>query len=337
MAEQLPDYSVGNWSINTALSVSPWSSLWWTTGGITNIPGDSVGWLLAQGWIITGVSYDATTVPATPRYAMAKQVLNTATVLQHLLNDFTIKDNDAHWANELRFNLVVTHWAGLLQNTENYLDTQAAEQESHVSVYLGNLDSYMDAVDEDIDENENALASLESEYSTHATTATGYLNDLGTTETARINEKFAASLATQLQQLTDRGLYSAGVAADITARNTRDLNEELAALNDRLNREKWENQHRVYGQQVAMRQALSENQHRVIVEKMNVANARLAGLQNTHAEDMQLMKYMLDTRNQLLVGLYGFVERRDDIPPAWSDLAKIVAGLGDSGAGWISP
>lgn len=337
MAEQLPDYGVPNWSINTALSVSPWSSLWWTSGVIGSIPGDSVGWMLAQGWQIVGVSYDATTNPPTAYYSMGKQVLNTAMVLQHLLNDFTIKDNDAHWATELRYNLVVQHWAGLLQTTENYLDTQAVEQAEHVTLYLADLDNYMDLVDTVIDENEAAISQLEGDYTVHAPTATAFLNDLGATETARIAEKFTASLSTQMQMLTDMGMYDSIRAIDITERNTRDHNEEIVALNDRLMREKWENQHRIYQQQVEMRKSLEDYNHKAIVEKMNVSAARLSGRQQQHTDDMQLMKYMLDERNKLLVGLYGFVERRDDVPPAWADLAKIVVGLGDSGSGWISP
>lgn len=323
MTLPVPDHDVGNWQIYITDSISPWASSWWTTGIITNIPGDAVGWLLAQGWIIASVSYDTSTVPATPRYSMTKQRFLTNTVLQYMLNDFTVKTNAAKNANEVRYNQVVDHWAGLMDVTEDYLDSQAQQQAEHVAVYLGNLDTYMNEITTDI-------STTQTNYTSHVTTSTDFLTGLGTTETARINEKFTASLATQLQQLTDRGLYSAGVAADITARNTRDWNEELAALNDRLNREKWENQHRLYEQQVQMSKEL-------IVNKMNVATARLTGLDRKEEQDMQLMKYFLDTRNQLLVGLYGFVERRDDVGPSWENLAQIVAGLGDSGAGWISP
>jgi len=49
------------------------------------------------------------------------------------------------------------------------------------------------------------------------------------------------------------------------------------------------------------------------------------------------MKMMINERNQILIGLYGFVERRSDIGPSYSDLAQITAGLGDAGGGWISP
>ena len=84
-------------------------------------------------------------------------------------------------------------------------------------------------------------------------------------------------------------------------------------------------------------EAALRHKHLAIVELMNVSAVRLAGLQGKHAEDMELMKYMLNERNQLLIGLYGFVERREDVAPRWEALAEMVAGLGDSGGGWISP
>jgi hypothetical protein len=73
------------------------------------------------------------------------------------------------------------------------------------------------------------------------------------------------------------------------------------------------------------------------IEKMNEAAARLSGLSEKHAEDMVLMKYQLDERNKLLVGIYGFVERREDVSPTFENLAAICTSLGDAGGGWISP
>ena len=379
------------------------------------------------------------------------------------------------------------------------------------------------------------LAKLAEGHTVHVPIATGFLNELGATELARINEKFAASLTTQLQQLVDRGLYSSAVTVDITARNTRDHNEEIAALNDRLNREKWENQHRLYDQQQNMRDrtlagadrihgveqeiharhvgeitsrfglqqnardrtltgldrlhsvkqevyryqatqitglyqllqttrdrtlnaktslyglreanarfnievktrlhdsgqaiqrllveeaarlnqlrvaitqwkasqrdrlleqvqqiesqhlagldkqhaaqqdisrvamserdqllgqlqdavkgilngkerysaltmqnasTLADHKHRIILERMNTAATRLEGQRKMNTENLQLMKYMLDERNGLLMGLYGFVKDREDVGPSINDLTKMIAGLGDSGGGWVSP
>ena len=74
-----------------------------------------------------------------------------------------------------------------------------------------------------------------------------------------------------------------------------------------------------------------------VEEKMNEYAARLEGLKGTHAENMKLMAMNLDERNKLVMGLYSFVERRDDIGPKWESLAQLVTGLADSGGGWVSP
>jgi len=346
---------------------------------------------------------------------------------------------------------------------------------------------------------DDILALLISEYEVHVGIARGFLVDLGTTELARINEQFAANLSAQLQQLTSRGLAATAIVTDITARNQRDRDEQIQALNDRLMREKLENQHRLYGQQVAMRgqtidgavrinsiqqevlryqaslvtgtysllqemrgrilagkqavfsardanhkywvevktnlyaqlqdvrqrmidsadriyqirdvfakwkegetgrlyeqlqqieslyvaaigqqlsarqdvtrteisqrdnllqqlqtalngllsgkdryagalmqitSALAEHKHKAIVERMNTAAARLDGLRSTHDQNRALMAYQLDERNKLLVGLYSFVERREDAAPEWRDMSTMIAGLGDSGQAWMTP
>lgn len=82
---------------------------------------------------------------------------------------------------------------------------------------------------------------------------------------------------------------------------------------------------------------LAEHKHKAIVEKMNEAAQRLAGLSQTHDMCMRLMTYQLDERNKILVGLYGFVERRDDVPPNFEALVQMTAGLGDAGGGWVTP
>ena len=49
------------------------------------------------------------------------------------------------------------------------------------------------------------------------------------------------------------------------------------------------------------------------------------------------MQYQLDERNKLLIGLYAFVERREDVAPQWHEMAQMIAGLSDSAGGWITP
>jgi len=316
-------------------------------------------------------------------------------ILQSLLNSYTVAYNDARWANQIRYNQIIANWTDMLTTSQEQFVDETGEQNTHAGVFLGNLDTYMTEVEALVGQNQptidaaiaaiepyldsaddkfdifeadynTVLALLPDDYDIHAVLARGFLTDLGTTELARINEKFTASLATQNQQLVDRGLYSSAIATDLEARNTRDLNEEIASLNDRLNREKLQNQHTLYGQLTDMRKRTLDGKERVfalwveilkirlasmlqnaelkvrftnnaVAELMGCKMARLNGLKDVHAENMRLMAYQLDERNKLLVGLYGFVERRDDIGPEFSELAKLCVGLGDSGGGWVSP
>lgn len=295
---------------------TPWATAWWNTEYISGIPPESVGWHIANGWRVVQVIPDTTTSPPTPYYTMTKDVLSNIEVLQSVLNYYTVAYNDARWANTGRYADVIDNWTALLDDTEDYHDDQAEDQNEFNTSYLGNLSSYMTEVDGLIDGN---ISTVESETPV-------LLDGLGATEVARINEQFAASLSTQLQDLIDRGLYSSVVAADITQRNTRDRDEQLQKLYDQLNREKVDNSHK-----------LAEHRHRGIVEKMAEYGMQLETQYRVHGDNMKLMQYFLAERNQLLIGLYGFVERRDDTGPTVNDLTSIMVGLADPGGGWVSP
>lgn len=99
------------------------------------------------------------------------------------------------------------------------------------------------------------------------------MTNLGQTELARINEQAASSLSAQMQSLVSRGLYTSIIPADIIARNSRDKDEQIQTLNDRLNREKLDNQHRLYEQQLAVR------------------SRRLDGFDRVHAVRQEVLRY----------------------------------------------
>lgn len=337
MAEKVPEQLAGQSLIFQPLMVSPFSANWFAAETITDIPAESVGWLVSQGWRITGITYDDTTVPPTPYYAMSRESLQNWNILQSLLGEYTTAHNLATTNNAVRYNDILTSWASLLHTSHDHFDVQFDEQDAHAALFLGDLQTYMDKIGVLIDEQLAELAELETNYTTHALTATGYLLDLGVTELARIHEAFDATLSQQLQKLTDDGLYNSIRAADITARNARDRNQEIVALNDRLMREQWENQHRIYEQQTGMKRQKMDEKTRAIAGKFNEATQRLAGLQQEHEEWMRLMAYQLDERNKILVGIYGFVENRTDAYPSFEALTQIAVGLGDAGGGWVTP
>ncbi len=324
--EQEPDQS----ELVVPPLVNPYFSIWWTSQTVSGVDDTVMGWLVAQGWRITSVTQDNSTTPPTLYYELAKQEMDSTRVLLDLCNSFTVAYNDALKYTEIRYNEVVRDWTETLQATHDQLQQQVNHQNAQLGVYITDLNRYMDEVNALTKANRDALIL---DYSRHVDATEALLTGLGTTELARIHEAFAATESVQLQDLTDRGLYSSAVASDIKERNTRDKNEAIAELNDRLNREKLTNNHTLYGQNVS----LSEFKNQAIAAIMNANVTRLEGWKSVHADDMRLMAYQLDTQNNLLIGLYSFVERRDDVAPQWKDLSQMIAGLGDSAGGWLTP
>lgn len=694
---QVPEQNPGQSTIEFARVDNPFLSVWWSTQTVSGVPENVMGWLVAQGYEITGITQDNTTVPPTNYFALTKEGMQPLEVLAALCNSYTIAANEARSANQLRYNEIVVNWTEMIDSSHDQFNLQTAEQNAQAGVFMTDLDEYMTAIESLIEDNQSqiALDAIESktaleemdsrladletnaaatavtigglltdqetnlqayitaydnklteldqnvtahiatvlgevgaldtvmedhianylqqfdalqanynfhltdidallanvsdnvstyvadvdtiltaldtdyqaidadlsaisvsagtliddhtvdyqavlaallgdytthasltrsianflsiDYTTHESAATGFLTGLGTTELARINEQFAAQLSVQLQSLVSRGLSTATLITDVTERNHRDRDEQIQLLNDRLNREKLDNQHklydqqrgirtqtmdnehRLYDQQVGMRtrtldgknqlhsvrqevlryqaslisgvyallqdvrnrtlsgkqaifsakdaserlaievksslyaqlqdirqrtidsldrvyqlrdvyakwsntethrlyeqlqqieqlfiecaerqhtakqtvtrtemsqrdillqqlqtaltgllggkerfstlllqnaNTLAEHKHRAIVERMNTATQRLEGWKSVADENRRLMSYMLDERNKLLIGLYGFVERRDDVGPSWNDMARLISAMGDSSGGWIQP
>lgn len=119
-------------------------------------------------------------------------------------------------------------------------------------------------------------ATLASDYATHVTTATAFLTSLGTTELARINETFDDAQTANNQALVNRGFYSSAITTQMTLQVERERSQAIFELNDRLNREKWENQHRLYEQQFKMRLGALEASYKMFQGAAEVLAARLS-------------------------------------------------------------
>ena len=141
-------------------------------------------------------------------------------------------------------------------------DTAQAEYDTMTSGL--DLPAIISGVDSAVADYETAIAAFNAEYddlaailladfTTHQAITRALLLDLGTSELARITEAFDNSLANETQKLTDRGFYSSAIITDITNRNTRDRDDAISALNDKLNREKLDNEHKLYEEQFRMR------------------------------------------------------------------------------------
>lgn len=132
------------------------------------------------------------------------------------------------------------------------IEAQFPAHESVITSLLGELTDAFDATETTL---VALLTTLRNDYASHASTATAFLTDLGATRLARINEQFDNLKSDGNQRLANRGFYSSAIVTQMEARVERERQEAITELNDKLNREKWENQHRLYDQQQAMRGA----------------------------------------------------------------------------------
>jgi len=693
----VPEQDPGQSVLLLPAVANPFLSVWWSTQTVTQVPENVMGWLVAQGYEVTGITQDTTTVPPTNYFALTREGMKPLEVLLSLCNSYTTAANEARESNQIRYNEILVNWKQMIDSSHDQFNAQTAEQNAQAGVFMTDLDSYMTAIETLIADNQtelgleaatakvalvemdsrlseletnaaanavtinnllteqdtnlqtyitdydaqldelqqnvadhitavlgevssletvldehvadysqqfdsllanynfhvadidallanvasnvstyvsdvnailtaldadyqavetdlgairttagtlvdnhvvdygSILALLSGDYTTHATEtrgitdamafdytahsseATGFLTGLGATELARINEQAASSLSVQMQKLVSSGLYMSTIPVDVIERNWRDRDEQIQALNDNLNRQKFDNQHKLFEQQRVMRgqtmdnehklyeqqramrgqtldgksqlhavqqevlryqaslisgvysllqetrnrvlsgkqaifaakdaserlglevqsrlyaqlqdvrqktidsadrvyqlrdvyakwantethrtyeqlqqirqqfveaterqhaakqavtqaeisqrdillqqlqaaltgvlggkerfssllmqnaNTLAEHKHKAIAQRLDTAVKRLTGWQSVADENRKLMAMQLDERNKLLIGLYSFVERREDIGPAWEDMSKTIAGLGDSGGGWLQP
>ena len=476
---------------------NPLEGVWFTTQTISQVPENVMGWLVAQGYEITGITQDTSTTPPTNYFALTKQGMDNVRAVTELCNSYTIAANDARWSNQVRYNEVILNWSQMILSSHGQFDAQTEEQNAQAGVFMTDLDEYMTAVETLIDDNrsqlvldaaeakaalvemDSRLADLETnaaanaviigtllteqetnlqtyitdydsqlteldqnvaahiatvlgevdaletvleshvvdylqqfdsltsnynahladidellatvaenvstytgdvnsildlldtdyqsvdadlgeirtsagaivsthavdyqaildllagDYSTHATlarsivaflatdytphatatrsiTATllsdytthdgaarGFLDGLGATELARINEEFAARLATQLQMLVTRGLSTSTLITDVTERNGRDRDEQIQLLNDRLNRERFENQHKLYEQKRSVRGQTMDNEHRLYEQQRVMRGQTVDNEHKLYEQQLGMRTRMMDGENQL--------------------------------------
>lgn len=476
---------------------NPFLSIWWATQTVSQVPESIMGWLVAQGYEVTGITQDTTTSPPTNYFAMTREGMRPQETLLSLCNAYTVAANEARDANQVRYNQVIFNWAEMINGSHDQFNAQTEAQNAQAGMFLTDLDGYMTSVETLIDDTQTELAvdaaeakvalvdmdsrlselednaaanavtigdllteqdtnlqtyiadynsrlaeldqnvtshiaevlgevgaldtilddhiagyiqqfdslaanynnhvadidallasvadnvstyvgdvnailtlfdtdyqsvetdlgaikttagtlvdahvvsyqavldllatdysthatltrsivnflatdytphatttrgitdALASDYATHDSSARGFLDGLGATELARINEEFASKLSAQLQSLTSRGLYTSAIVADVTERNHRDRDEQIQLLNDRLNREKFDNQHKLYEQQRSMRSQIMDNEHRLYEEQRAMRGQTIDGENRLYEQQLGMRTRTLDGQNQL--------------------------------------
>jgi len=264
--------------------------------------------MLAQGFEISGV-FPLPDINGNLNnvYSMGRTRLNNARVVSDLLQSFTEAYNEGRTANDKRYEDIIRLWTEMLDKSEEHIDGAKVELENEIVLHMTTLDA------------------LETEYDTFFADVRDDLSNLNITLNAdriRVNNQFDALVAAEGQRLASRGFYSAALISSITA----GVEERRAlALTEVSERE----------QRLIADIALRKNQVYVDVLRMRsgIIDTKM-GLTNRKQE---FLKYQLDERNRTLVGLFGFVEKREDTYPGLGAMAQVSASLGESGsAAWRS-
>lgn len=391
---EVPEQSPGQSPILLPPVANPFLSIWWSTQTVSNVPENVMGWLVAQGYAVTGITQDNTTVPPTNYFALTREGMKPLEVLLSLCNSYTIAANEAREANQVRYNEVVVNWTQMIDSSQDQFNAQTAEQNAQAGMFLTDLDEYMTAIETLITDNQtqlgldaaeaksalvvmdsrlseledNAAANaviingllsglstnvntyvseietilaaldadyvsveadleaiktnagdlvndfagdfqavldqIEIDYTVHEVQAKEFLDDLGATETVRINEQAAASLSVQMQMLVSKGLYMSTIPVDVTERNFRDRDENLQLHNDRLMREKLDNQHKLYQQQFAMRTRMMDAQTQLHAVRQEVLRYQASLITGVY-------ELLQNIRNRILAGKQAILSARD--------------------------
>ena len=280
---------------------SPYQSNWFLTTSVYGVSEEALPWMLAQGWTISGTVTDKTVYPWVVTYSMVRTVVQNYNILHKLLEELTTAYNDGRKANDTRYDDIVALWGEVLDKSQTHLAAAETELDGYVTIAL------------------STLASLQEDYDAFyaATKATFDGIDLtGEADEARINEQWDGEKAKQHQAILDRGFYSSELISAIDARIERERALALTDLSEKLMR-----------LTVDVKAKQASIYADVLKARMGLVSAKL-GIEDKQQE---LLRYQLDERNKLLVGLFGFMERRTDSYPDLGMMAQLASALGEGG------
>lgn len=294
----MPDISPSFSALSQLTFTSPNVGGWYFAQNIGLVPDTVAPFLAAHGFLVNGgTEHYIAGEFAGYLLNMERNKFSRLDAMQILLNTMVDTFNEGRSLNSTRYNDLLTNLQSLLSNNQadvtSFLNTEVTNSSGYVTLMLSTKDQ------------------LATDYTSHAATATAFLTGLGVTELARINEEYDDKEASINQQVLDKGLYSSLIPTQVAVQIARERSERITDLNDKLNREKWENQHRLYEQQFRMR-----------VQGMQT-------LLSTGQWKADLLKYQLDTRSNLALALFGIVERREDDYPGIGDMSALITAMGD--------
>jgi len=293
--------------ITPTTKTPPTMNGWYVTQTISGVTEESKPMMLSAGWEPVSTRTDKTVWPWVVTYTMRRTSLLNQNVLHELLTDFTNSFNEGRAANHKRFEDVVTSYKEMLDKTQVQLAAMEEHLDDAISIHVTTLDE----LDADYDE---LFEQIKTEIDGLALTLDA--------DRLRVNDNFDGQISAAQQDLINRGLYTSGGWPTIQAGIEDRRETQLTEISQRE-------------QQLVADLALRKNEIylRAFQMRNNIINSKMA----LTDRKQQFLRYELSERNNVLVGMYGFVERRNDGYPDLNAMAQLTASIAESGASsWYS-
>ncbi len=230
---------------------------------------------------------------------MERVTFNHGAAIQDLLTRMTAAYNEGRQSNDTRYEDLIRNLDDLLDKAQQHMDSAKTDLDAQIVLHMARLDTLEDEYDDFFTDIQTDLDGLTVSLDADRT---------------RVNNQFDALVTASQQDLANRGFYSSGLISGIES----GIEERRAlALTEITERE----------QRLIADITLKKNG--IYVDVLKMRSGLIGAKMELTNRQQQFLAYQLDTKNNLALAMFGFVERREDSYPGLGDMAAAVTSLGD--------
>jgi len=344
MKEINPLLYITNWTPipETILNASNWFETEYMSVVIDETEGTSIGWFLAQGWIITGTTTETrnrvvgsssesseseSSSKAYDRYGHKDGSVygsgsaensneTTRTFFTHTYRMKRRKLQSERVLQDMITQFTKAYNEGRLINDRRYDEIvtiynvmSTATQEDMLSMAADDLkyDTIIDGI----------ITALPTDFATYESRVEGLLTGYGESHRDRINTQFDNQLSKARADLISRGMYNGTVWTSVASGTEEARAKALTDVEDKISDRTLASVDKL--QSVRME----------VGNRIEAAAARLGEMKRKRVFDAATL------RNAVITAMLAFMERREDEYPGIGELANIASGLGYAEGGSV--
>jgi len=286
--------------ISPTSASAPDISDWYSSDSLSTVPDVIAPYLAAHGFIVDGGEpYYVGGEFAGWALSMRRQKFKHGDAIQDMIDRMADAYNEGRQHNDKRYEDLISNMDDLIGKAQDHMDSAKVDLDDKISLHL------------------TTLSALETDYNAFFVDVQADLDGLTVTldvDRIRVNDQFDALLSQSDQQLVNKGFYSSALVSSIDAGIEERRATALTEISDREKRliaDITFRKNEIYKSVLQMREGL-------IASQMGLTN-----------RSQEFLAYQLDTRNNLALAMFKFVEAREDDYPGLGDMAALATSLGD--------